>query len=150
MGLGCLYSSRSVRLMSPGVQKLTARSRVLRRLDTQVSNHFPQRLSRETACCTVFDGWLVRSSAYMQQSDLSSSLPPTDFSANWRIQLVTSVPPLAVGSPLSNYSRYTSHFAFRPKEHHVFDVLHFLKTAFKKHALDAIKESDCLNKEAYR
>ncbi|KAM5540376.1 hypothetical protein V8D89_005834 [Ganoderma adspersum] len=39
---------------------------------------------------------------------------------------------------------------WRPKEHHVFHVLHWLKAAFKKHALDDIKESDCLNKEAYR
>ncbi|KAJ7744455.1 UBC-like protein [Mycena maculata] len=39
---------------------------------------------------------------------------------------------------------------WRPKEHRVFDVLHWIKTAFKKHALDEIKESDCLNKEAYR
>lgn len=38
----------------------------------------------------------------------------------------------------------------RPKEHHVFDVLHWVKAAFKKHALDEIKETDCLNKEAYR
>lgn len=43
-----------------------------------------------------------------------------------------------------------AHTFIRPKEHHVFDVLHFLKTAFKKHALDGIKESDCLNKEAFR
>jgi len=39
---------------------------------------------------------------------------------------------------------------WRPKEHHVFDVLHWVKAAFKKHALDAIKDSDCLNKEAFR
>ncbi|KIY49172.1 UBC-like protein [Fistulina hepatica ATCC 64428] len=39
---------------------------------------------------------------------------------------------------------------WRPREHHVFDVLHWVKAAFKKHALDEIKESDCLNKEAYR
>lgn len=38
----------------------------------------------------------------------------------------------------------------RPKDHHVFDVLHFIKAAFKKHALDEIKEGDCLTKEAYR
>jgi hypothetical protein len=38
----------------------------------------------------------------------------------------------------------------RPKEHHVFDVLHWVKAAFKKHALDGIKDSDCLNKEAFR
>ncbi|EPT03664.1 hypothetical protein FOMPIDRAFT_86934 [Fomitopsis schrenkii] len=39
---------------------------------------------------------------------------------------------------------------WRPKDHHVFDVLHFIKAAFKKHALDDIKDADCLNKEAYR
>ncbi|KAJ7781276.1 UBC-like protein [Mycena metata] len=39
---------------------------------------------------------------------------------------------------------------WRPKEHRVFDVLHWIKAAFKKHALDEIRESECLNKEAYR
>jgi ubiquitin-protein ligase len=39
---------------------------------------------------------------------------------------------------------------WRPKEHHVFDILHWIKAAFKKHALDGMKEVDCLNKEAYR
>ncbi|KAI0663286.1 UBC-like protein [Cubamyces menziesii] len=38
---------------------------------------------------------------------------------------------------------------WRPKEHHVFDVLHWVKAAFKKHALDDVKEADCFNKEAY-
>ena len=32
----------------------------------------------------------------------------------------------------------------------MFDVLHWVKAAFKKHALDDIKESDCLNREAFR
>ncbi|THH32756.1 hypothetical protein EUX98_g1468 [Antrodiella citrinella] len=39
---------------------------------------------------------------------------------------------------------------WRPKDHHVFDVLHWIKAAFKKQALDDIKEVDCLNKEAFR
>lgn len=39
---------------------------------------------------------------------------------------------------------------WRPKEHHSFDVLHWIKASFKKHALDALKEIDCLNKEAFR
>ncbi|KDR83764.1 hypothetical protein GALMADRAFT_236124 [Galerina marginata CBS 339.88] len=39
---------------------------------------------------------------------------------------------------------------WRPKEHHVFDVLHWIKVAFKKHALDQFVESDCFNKEAFR
>jgi hypothetical protein len=38
----------------------------------------------------------------------------------------------------------------RPKEHHVFHVLHWIKAAFKKHALDGIKEADCSSKEAFR
>jgi len=39
---------------------------------------------------------------------------------------------------------------WRPKEHHIFDVLHWIKAAFKKHALDEIRDVDCFNKEAYR
>ncbi|PPQ73547.1 hypothetical protein CVT26_010357 [Gymnopilus dilepis] len=39
---------------------------------------------------------------------------------------------------------------WRPREHHVFDILHWVKVAFKKHALDQFQESDCFNKEAYR
>ncbi|KAF8974756.1 ubiquitin-conjugating enzyme/RWD-like protein [Flammula alnicola] len=39
---------------------------------------------------------------------------------------------------------------WRPKEHHAFDVLHWIKVAFKKHALDSFQESDCFNKEAFR
>ncbi|KAI0682565.1 ubiquitin-conjugating enzyme/RWD-like protein [Cytidiella melzeri] len=39
---------------------------------------------------------------------------------------------------------------WRPKEHHIFDVLHWIKALFKKHALDDVEEVDCLNKEAFR
>ncbi|KAL1658586.1 UBC-like protein [Schizophyllum commune] len=39
---------------------------------------------------------------------------------------------------------------WRPKEHHVFDVLYWVKAAFKKNALDGLEEGDCLNREAYR
>ncbi|THH19783.1 hypothetical protein EW146_g1469 [Bondarzewia mesenterica] len=38
----------------------------------------------------------------------------------------------------------------RPKENHVYDVLHLIKASFKKHALDQLKETDCFNKEAFR
>ncbi|KAF8830546.1 hypothetical protein HHX47_DHR2000969 [Lentinula edodes] len=37
-----------------------------------------------------------------------------------------------------------------PNQHHVFDVLHFIKAAFKRDVLDKIEEADCLNKEAYK
>jgi hypothetical protein len=37
-----------------------------------------------------------------------------------------------------------------PNEHHVYDILYHIKGSFKKHTLDQIKESDCLNKEAFR
>jgi hypothetical protein len=40
--------------------------------------------------------------------------------------------------------------ADRPKEHHVYDILYYIKASFKKHALDQIKEGDCLNREAFR
>ena len=39
---------------------------------------------------------------------------------------------------------------FRPQEHRSFDVLHWIKAAFKKQALDTLTEAECLNKEAFR
>jgi len=39
---------------------------------------------------------------------------------------------------------------WRPNEHHVYDILYYIKGSFKKHMLDHLKESDCLNKEAFR
>ena len=38
----------------------------------------------------------------------------------------------------------------RPREHHANAVLHWIKAAFKKCALDSLTEEDCFNKEAYR
>ncbi|KAG8968619.1 hypothetical protein FRC03_006740 [Tulasnella sp. 419] len=35
------------------------------------------------------------------------------------------------------------------KTYHIFDVLHWIKSAFKKSALDQLVEGDCLNKEAF-
>jgi len=54
-------------------------------------------------------------------------------------------------SPQSGFFNLAPRFRpWRPKEHHVFDILHWIKATFKKHALDEVKESDCLNKEAFR
>jgi len=39
---------------------------------------------------------------------------------------------------------------WKPKEHHVYDVLYHVKAAFKKYRLDKYKEGDAWNKEAYR
>ncbi|KAF8591502.1 UBC-like protein [Ramaria rubella] len=40
--------------------------------------------------------------------------------------------------------------SWRPKEHHVFDILHWVKAAFKRMQLDQLREKDCLNKDAFR
>ena len=42
------------------------------------------------------------------------------------------------------------HVDCRPKEDRVFHVLHWIKSIFKKDALDRLEEGDCLNKEAFR
>ncbi|KZT38323.1 UBC-like protein [Sistotremastrum suecicum HHB10207 ss-3] len=39
---------------------------------------------------------------------------------------------------------------WRPREHHVHHVLHWLKAAFKKEGLAAVSETQAWNKEAYR
>jgi len=68
--------------------------------------------------------------------------PPT-------VQFITDVfHPLIAQNGNFNLS-YRFH-PWRPKEHHVFDVLHCIKAAFKRHTLDQIKEPSCWNKEAFR
>lgn len=37
-----------------------------------------------------------------------------------------------------------------PKEHHIFDVLHWIKASFKRAALDKLTEKDCHNVDAFR
>ncbi|KAF5363678.1 hypothetical protein D9756_000645 [Leucocoprinus leucothites] len=49
------------------------------------------------------------------------------------------------------YFNLSSHFRpWKPKEHHVYNILYDIKAAFKKYRLDQIKEADAWNKEAYR
>ncbi|KAI0005060.1 UBC-like protein [Russula compacta] len=57
--------------------------------------------------------------------------------------------------PLISHQDGTFNLAFkfnpwRPNEHHVYDILYYIKGSFKKHTLDQIKEGDCLNREAFR
>ncbi|EDR10197.1 uncharacterized protein LACBIDRAFT_318352 [Laccaria bicolor S238N-H82] len=68
--------------------------------------------------------------------------PPT-------VQFVTDIfhPLISQDGTFSLFPRFRP---WRPKEHHVFDVLHWVKAAFKRHALDQIQADDCSNKEAYR
>ncbi|KAF9075839.1 ubiquitin-conjugating enzyme/RWD-like protein [Rhodocollybia butyracea] len=52
-------------------------------------------------------------------------------------------------SPAGIFSLTPQIRTWLPNQHHVFDVLHFVKAAFKRDVLDKIEEADCLNKEAY-
>ncbi|KAG5646578.1 hypothetical protein DXG03_002881 [Asterophora parasitica] len=66
------------------------------------------------------------------------------------VQFVTDVFHPMVASQTGAFNVAPRFRPWRPKEHHVFDVLHYIKAAFKKQALDEFKESDCVNKEAYQ
>lgn len=39
---------------------------------------------------------------------------------------------------------------FRPKEHQIHHILHFIKSSFKEPTLDKLHEEDVLNKEAFK
>ncbi|EJC98589.1 UBC-like protein [Fomitiporia mediterranea MF3/22] len=39
---------------------------------------------------------------------------------------------------------------WKPKQDHVFQMLHWIKVIFKKETLDKIRESDVVNREAFR
>jgi len=53
-------------------------------------------------------------------------------------------------SPTGSFNLSPRFRPWRPKEHHVFDVLHWVKVSFEKHALDQLQKIDCFNQEALR
>ncbi|KAF9534348.1 UBC-like protein [Crepidotus variabilis] len=69
--------------------------------------------------------------------------PPT-------VTFLTDVFHPLIASPSGSFNLAARFRPWRPKEHHAFDILHWIKVAFKKHALDKFTEPDCFNKEAYR
>ena len=50
----------------------------------------------------------------------------------------------------STSTRNPSDYQDSPQDHHVFDILHAIKAAFKKDRLDHLDEKDCLNREAFK
>lgn len=110
--------------------------RLLCRCGLELSSDLSNRLSREPACGPVCDRYIS-----------SLGWP------GWGFQPLAPLSPMAVhrdGFSKLPLKYLTYDVLHSPKEHHVFDILHYIKAAFKKHALDKIHESDCLNKEAFR
>nr|GAT59410.1 UBC-like protein [Mycena chlorophos] len=101
---------------------------------------------------TVWDGTFFVHQGYFADAVFKFRLtfPPTYPDSPPQVKFTSDVfHPLV--SPNSGTFNLAPRFRpWRPKEHRVFDVLHWIKAAFKKHALDEIKEVDCLNKEAFR
>jgi hypothetical protein len=109
-------------------------TRLLCRCGLEISSDLSCRLSREPACGPVCD----------------RCIPSLDRPTGWSFQPFASLSPMAVHAYRFACLWFTDERLLRPKEHHVFDILHYIKAAFKKHALDKISASDCLNKEAFR
>ncbi|KAF8076361.1 UBC-like protein [Lyophyllum atratum] len=65
------------------------------------------------------------------------------------VQFVTDIFHPLIASQAGNFNMAPRFRPWRPKENHIFDVLHYIKAAFKKQAIDGFKESDCLNKDAF-
>ncbi|EIW76152.1 UBC-like protein [Coniophora puteana RWD-64-598 SS2] len=78
------------------------------------------------------------------------TFPPNYPDAPPSVRFVTDVFHPLVTPQTGKLSMSSRFRPWRPKEHHIFDVLHWIKAAFKKDALDRFQEHDCLNKEAFR
>jgi ubiquitin-protein ligase len=104
-----------------------------------------------TASLFVWDAAFFVHQGYYADAILKFNLtfPPNYPERPPAVQFVTDIfhPLISQDGTFSLSPRFRP---WRPKEHHVFDVLHWVKAAFKKHALDQIKADDCSNKEAYR
>jgi hypothetical protein len=109
-------------------------ARLLHRLHPKVSFDVSSQLPRTTA------------NSALHHRCLSSA----HFSSRWNLQPRSQVQSLAVCHIATLGSFMASFCLASPNEHHVYDVLYYIKGSFKKHTLDQIKESDCLNKEAFR
>jgi len=69
--------------------------------------------------------------------------PPT-------VRFVTDVFHPLVASQTGVFNLTARFRPWRPKEHHVHDILYFVKTAFKECSLEKLNELDVLNKEAFK
>ncbi|KAG6850044.1 hypothetical protein H0H93_002053 [Arthromyces matolae] len=76
--------------------------------------------------------------------------PPTYPDKPPEVQLATDVFHPLIDNVTGAFSMSPRFKPWRPHEHRIFHVLHYIKAAFKKNALDEIQEMDCLNKEAFR
>ncbi|KAH0839769.1 hypothetical protein J3R83DRAFT_711 [Lanmaoa asiatica] len=100
-------------------------SRQLRRLRSQVCHDVSRQLSGSTPYGALRDG----------------RVPPTCCESDRDVQLDGAVSTLEADNVLAPR---------RPKEHHVHDILYFVKTAFKERALEKLNELDVVNKEAFK
>ncbi|VDC02564.1 unnamed protein product [Peniophora sp. CBMAI 1063] len=100
----------------------------------------------------VWDGVLFVHQGYYTDSILKFRVifPPNYPDRAPNVQFITDVFHPLIAQQDGEFNVASRFRPWRPKEHHVYDVLHWLKASFKKHALDDIKEIDCLNKEAFR
>ncbi|KAG9317309.1 hypothetical protein JVU11DRAFT_1507 [Chiua virens] len=69
--------------------------------------------------------------------------PPT-------VRFVTDVFHPLVASQTGMFNLAARFRPWRPKEHHVHDILFFIKAAFKDGALKKVNEMDVVNKEAFK
>ncbi|KAI0796801.1 UBC-like protein [Abortiporus biennis] len=100
----------------------------------------------------VWDGVFFVHQGYYQDSILKFRLtfPPNYPERPPVVQFLTDVFHPLISQQDGIFNLAPRFRPWKPKEHHIFDVLHWVKAAFKKHALDEIKDVDCLNKEAFR
>jgi len=99
-----------------------------------------------------WDGVLFVHQGYYADSVLKFRLTfPHDFPERPPvIYFVTDVfhPLISQKDGLFNFSPFLH--PWKPKEHHVYHVLHSIKAAFKRAQLDQLQEKDCMNSDAFR
>ncbi|KAG8981661.1 hypothetical protein FRB90_007097, partial [Tulasnella sp. 427] len=117
-------------------------------------NHCPSGmyLSPSTESLLVWLGVLFVHQGYYASSVLRFRLTfPQDYPKQPpAVAFTTDVFHPLVSQTDGSFSLAPRFSPWMPKDHHVFDVLYWIKAAFKKPALDKLTERDCLNKEALR
>lgn len=109
-------------------------SRQLRRLRSQVCHDVPWQLPRPTPHGAVCDG----------------CIPSACCKSDRDVQPDGAISTLEVSCRRCRQQANDAPAPRRPKEHHVHDILYFVKTAFKERGLEKLNEMDVVNKEAFK
>ncbi|KAF9259498.1 UBC-like protein [Marasmius fiardii PR-910] len=148
-----LPSSTSAQQVSDNASTITRTAVSLEYASVIAESHCPlgMYILPSAESIMIWDGVLFVHQGYYSDAILKFKLSfPSKYPERPpKVQFITEVfHPLA--APDGTFNITPQIRTWLPGQHHVFDILHFIKAAFKSYTIEKLEEGDCFNKEAYR